>query len=110
MNAVLELRVWWVQNPWGAHSEKKNINNLQLIERLFWLFSLLTSATVFSQQFIRDIPHTEIGVDLHRMQVVEPVDQGGHFGELLLERVRYVVGRVGRDEEDTAAMFGQLDR
>lgn len=42
----------------------------------------------------------------HSKQVVISFDLSGHFGELLIEGVRDVVGRVRGDYEDTVSHLG----
>jgi hypothetical protein len=57
----------------------------------------------------QQVLYTAIWINLHGAQVVEPVDQPRILAELLVESIRQVVRRVGRDEEDGFAVLGELD-
>jgi hypothetical protein len=51
-----------------------------------------------------------VGVDFHRAEIGETLDQPGVFAELLTERVTQVVGWIRRDQQDGFPRFGHLDR
>src|SRR5690606_14859467 len=58
---------------------------------------------------LQQLLHTPVRINLHGAQVVKALHLPRLLAKLLVERIGQVVRRVGTDQEDSLAGFGELD-
>lgn len=64
--------------------------------------------TLLIRQALEGLALVEVGLDLHRVQVVKTGNKGRARGELLSESIRNVVRGISRDQENLFTILGEL--